>query len=342
MLEAVDLWKSYEGSSLLCGISFRVVAGETVCLLGPSGSGKSTLLRIIAGLEAPERGAVYWEGADLAAIPAHRRGFGLVFQDYALFPHLTVEQNVAFGLKMQSRSPGEIAERVARALAQVNLSGLGKRPVTDLSGGEQQRVALARALAPEPRLLMFDEPLGALDRSLRERLMVELRGILRAGHVPAVYVTHDQEEAFTLADRVLLLHEGQIVRSGTPADVWGDPGSAWAARFLGVGNVVDGVLRGDGRVVTAAGVFAVRCASPRIAGERLTLLIRPSGAMSLPRTQEPAPEGCVSGTVTDVVFHLERFKVSLSNGLFFYLADPPRLGEAITLQLPASALLCLP
>ena len=342
MLEVVDLWKSYEGSPLLCGISFRVAAGETVCLLGPSGSGKSTLLRMIAGLEAAERGAVYWGGADLASVPAHRRSFGLVFQDYALFPHLTVEQNVAFGLKMQSRPSVEIAERVAIVLAQVNLAGMGKRPVTDLSGGEQQRVALARALAPEPRLLMFDEPLGALDRSLRERLMVELRSILRASQVPAVYVTHDQEEAFTLADRVLLLHEGQIVRSGTPADVWGDPGSAWAARFLGAGNVVEGVVRGDGRVVTSAGVFEVGCASPRPAGGRVTLLLRPSGARLFQMAKGSAPEGCVSGAVTDVVFHLEQFKVSLSNGLFFYLADPPRLGEVICLQLPASALLCLP
>jgi len=342
MLEVIDLWKSYEGSPLLCGISFRVMPGETVCLLGPSGSGKSTLLRMIAGLEPPERGEVCWEGQDLAAIPVYRRGFGLVFQDYALFPHLTVEQNVAFGLKMLSRPSAEIADRVSKVLDQVNLTGIAGRAVTDLSGGEQQRVALARALAPEPRLLMFDEPLGALDRNLRERLMVELRSILRASRVPAVYVTHDQEEAFTLADRVLLLHEGQIVRSGTPAEVWGDPGSAWVARFLGVGNVIDGLLRSAGRVVTAAGVFAVPCASPPRDGEKVTLLIRPSGAQRLSFAGGSVPEGCVSGTVTDVVFHLEQFKVSLSNGLFFYLADPPKLGEAICLQPPASAVLCLP
>jgi len=253
-----------------------------------------------------------------------------------------VEQNVAFGLKIQSRPASEVADRVSKVLAQVNLSDMGGRTVTDLSGGEQQRVALARALAPEPRLLMFDEPLGALDRNLREHLMVELRSILRASRVPAVYVTHDQEEAFTLADRVLLLHEGQIIRSGAPPEVWGDPGSAWAARFLGVGNVVEGVMRGDGRVATSIGVFAVKCSSPHRVGEPVTLLLRPAGAWPLPLKGGAAPEGCVSGTVTDVVFHLERFKVSLSNGLFFYLADPPRVGEEIRLELPPSAIACLP
>lgn len=342
MLEVVDLWKFYEGNPLLCGLSFQVAQGETVCLLGPSGSGKSTLLRIIAGLETPERGQVCWDGGDLAGVLAHQRSFGLVFQDYALFPHLTVEQNVAFGLKMQSRPASEIADRVLKALAQVNLSAVGRRTVTDLSGGEQQRVALARALAPEPRLLMFDEPLGALDRNLREHLMVELRSILRASRVPAVYVTHDQEEAFTLADRVLLLHEGQIVRSGTPPEVWGDPGSAWVARFLGVGNVVQGVLREEGWVGTAAGIFAVKCATPHRVGESVTLLLRPAGARPVARGEGAVPEGCVSGTVTDVVFRLEGFKVSLSNGLFFYLADPPRLGEEICLELPPSAIACLP
>ncbi|MDP2995121.1 MAG: ABC transporter ATP-binding protein, partial [Anaerolineales bacterium] len=232
MLELIDIHKSYEGQPLLSGISFTVAAGETVCLLGPSGSGKSTLLRIIAGLETPEQGQVRWDGEDLVPVPVHRRSFGLVFQDYALFPHLNVAENVAFGLKMQNLAGAGTNLRVASILEMVNLTGFGDRRVTDLSGGEQQRVALARALAPNPRLLMFDEPLGALDRSLREQLMDELRRILHESGVPAIYVTHDQEEAFTLADRVLLLHDGGIVRSGTPEQVWSDPGSVWAAQFL--------------------------------------------------------------------------------------------------------------
>jgi spermidine/putrescine transport system ATP-binding protein len=184
MLELINIHKSYEGHPLLGGISFSLAAAETVCLLGPSGSGKSTLLRIIAGLEVPEQGQVRWAGADLASIPAYLRGFGLVFQDYALFPHLNVAENVAFGLRMQNLVGTERKLRVDNILKKMNLDRFRDRQVTDLSGGEQQRVALARALAPQPRLLMLDEPLGALDRSLREQLMEELRHILRASGVP--------------------------------------------------------------------------------------------------------------------------------------------------------------
>ena len=166
MLELIDIHKTYEGAPLLRGISFTVAARETVCLLGASGSGKSTLLRIIAGLEQAEQGRVCWEGRDLASVPAYRRGFGLVFQEYALFPHMNVFENVAFGLKMLELPAQEIAARATSVLTKVNLNGFQDRRVTDLSGGEQQRVALARALAPNPHLLLFDEPLGALDRSL--------------------------------------------------------------------------------------------------------------------------------------------------------------------------------
>ncbi len=335
MLELTDIHKSYEGQPLLCGISFTVAAGETVCLLGPSGSGKSTLLRIIAGLETSEQGRVCWDGEDLASVPSHRRGFGLVFQDYALFPHLTVAANVAFGLKMQYLGGVAIDRRVADMLEMVNLTGLGDRSVTDLSGGEQQRVALARALAPHPRLLMFDEPLGALDRSLREQLMDELRRILHESGVPAIYVTHDQEEAFTLADRVVLLHDGSIVRSGTPEQVWSDPGSVWAARFLDAGNVVEGVARADGSVETAVGIFAAECGHKHKAGEKVNLLVNRRGAWL-------AADGRVGGVVTDVVFRQEGFKVTLGNGLCFYLDTVPKVGERIRLEVPPSAVQCLP
>jgi ABC-type Fe3+/spermidine/putrescine transport system ATPase subunit len=310
-----------------------------VCLLGPSGSGKSTLLRIIAGLEAPEQGQVCWDGEDLAPIPAHRRNFGLVFQDYALFPHLTVLGNVAFGLKMQDLPRDEIDHRAADALVKVNLTGFENRRVTDLSGGEQQRVALARALAPRPRLLMFDEPLGALDRALRDHLMIELRGILHATQVPAIYVTHDQEEAFALADRVMLLHEGQIIRSGTPAEVWAEPGSAWATRFLGVGNVLVGEVRRmdtEGLVVkTEAGEFIVACGHIHQAGEKVNLLLRPSPVRLV-------ADGNLRGVVVDAVFQQDRFKVTFENGLYFFLPEAPKVGEQIGLQVPSSAIQCLP
>ncbi len=335
MLELIGIHKSYEGKPLLRGLSFSVAEGETVCLLGPSGSGKSTLLRIIAGLETPEEGQVCWDGQNLATLPTHRRGFGLVFQDYALFPHLDVAENVAFGLKMQDL-PGEaIKLRVADILERVNLAGFGERRVTDLSGGESQRVALARALAPNPRLLMFDEPLGALDRSLREQLLEELRRILHTNGVPAIYVTHDQEEAFALADRLLLLHEGVLVRVGTPAQVWSDPGSAWVADFLGLGNLLSGKMLSHGQVQTQVGVLKTACRHSHAVGEPVSLLIRPGAAST------GVGENLLTGRVADILFQNEFFRVTLENGLVFRLPTPYRVGEQVSLHVPAAAVECL-
>ncbi len=338
MLEVFNLHKSYEGAPLLRGISFTVTADETICLLGASGSGKSTLLRIIAGLESPEQGSVCWDGHDLAPVPAYRRGFGLVFQDYALFPHLNVIENVAFGLKMLDLPREEINLRVTEVLAKMNLSGFENRRVTDLSGGEQQRVALARALAPNPHLLMLDEPLGAMDRNLRERLMEELRQILHASHIPAIYVTHDQEEAFTVADRILLLHDGEFVRDGSPQAVWSNPGSAWAARFLDVGNVIEGVIKsfaGVFQVETNAGTFEMACGHAHKIGEKVDILVRPQGVRM-------DVEGNLHGVVSDAVFHQDRFKVALESGLFFYLPEAPGIGEEIRLKVSPEAVQCLP
>ena len=349
MLEIENIHKTYEGQPLLQGVSFAVGPGETVCLLGPSGSGKSTLLRIVAGLETPEQGQIRWAGEDLAAIPAHRRNFGLVFQDYALFPHLTVAENVAFGLKMQNLPAGEIKQRAAEMLARVDLEGFGPRRVTDLSGGEQQRVALARALAPGPRLLMFDEPLGALDRTLKEVLLGELRRILHASAIPAIYVTHDQEEASSLADRILLLHEGRIVQSGTPAQVWAEPASAWAARFLGAGNVIEGAVLEVGRsaqVETAVGVLRVACRHAHQVGQRVTLLVRAWGATRKTSRSAPglrkAAAGELAGVVADVVFQHDRYRIQLEGGLSFLLDESPKVGERIVLSIPESAIQCLP
>jgi spermidine/putrescine transport system ATP-binding protein len=337
MLEIINLYKSYEGAPLLHGISFTVAANETVCLLGASGSGKSTLLRIIAGLESPEQGSVYWKGRDLASVPAYLRGFGLVFQDYALFPHLNVVENVAFGLKMLDLPREEIDLRVTNVLQKVNLTGFENRRVTDLSGGEQQRVALARALAPNPSLLMLDEPLGAMDRNLREQLMEELRQILHASHIPAIYVTHDQEEAFTVADRILLLHDGEFVRDGSPQAVWSNPGSVWAARFLDVGNVIDGFIKSSAGVLqveTSAGAFKMACGHAHKVGEKVDVLVRPQGVSR-------NVEGNLHGVVSDAVFHQDRFKVTLESGLFFYLPEAPGVGEEIRLKVSPEAVQCL-
>jgi ABC-type Fe3+/spermidine/putrescine transport system ATPase subunit len=334
MLTVKDISKSYEGKPLLVNLSMTVDAGETVCLLGASGSGKSTLLRIIAGLETPETGSVLWDGADLVSIPPHERDFGLVFQDYALFPHLSVAENIAFGLRMRKLAQAEIRERVGEALEMVNLAGFEARRVTDLSGGEQQRVALARSLATRPRLLMLDEPLGALDRSLKEGLLNELRAILQQTGIPAIYVTHDQEEAFAIADRILLLHNGSLVREGTPLEVWRNPGSAWAARFMGIGNLVEGVAVGGSdsmsRVETKLGTFAVKCGHPHAPGEAVVLLLR----------QVPSAE---SGSelwtrVKDVFFDRGQFKVTLENGLVLVLDEAPVVGEEIAAAFQAECL----
>lgn len=323
MLEVHHIFKDYEGKPLLKDISFKVDTGETVCLLGASGSGKSTLLRIIAGLEEPDSGSISFDGQELTSIPPHRRDFGMVFQDYALFPHLNVYDNVAFGLKMRRLPAAQIEERVVKSLEMVGLAGFEKRQVTDLSGGEQQRVALARALATQPRLLMFDEPLGALDRTLREDLLNELRRILHRTKIPAIYVTHDQEEAFALADRVLILHDCQIVREGTPAEVWTNPESAFVATFLGLGTILDGTYIDRSKVRTRYGDLTIECDRPHQKGEEIHLLARPLPA------EEDRVSNLVEGVVRDVLFQQDRFKVTLEDGLYVYLQHAPEVGERI-------------
>lgn len=335
MLELRHIFKTYEGKPLLDDISFELDRGETICLLGASGSGKSTLLRIIAGLEDPNSGSILFNGMDLASTPPHLRDFGLVFQDYALFPHLNVYDNIAFGLRMRHLGQSEIAERVANSLELVNLSGFEKRQVTDLSGGEQQRVALARALAIRPRLLMFDEPLGALDRALREDLLNELRMILHNTDIPAIYVTHDQEEAFTLADRVLILHDAEIVREGTPADVWANPGSAYVAGFLGLGNVLAGevveeVQSGAWKIESEIGKLLVECNHKHTRGDKVKLLARPLLVKD--------ESNVISGVVTDMIFQQTRYKVTFDNGLYVYLDEAPKAGEKISVPVKVECL----
>jgi spermidine/putrescine transport system ATP-binding protein len=345
--------KAYEGQPLLRGFSLEVAAGETVCLLGPSGSGKSTLLRIIAGLELPDGGQVLWEGQDLAAVPPHRRGFGLMFQDFALFPHRNVAENVAFGLRMQGVARAEIVTRVNDALDRVNLLSFSQRRVVDLSGGEQQRVALARALAPNPRLLMLDEPLGALDRSLREQLSQELRRILHETRIPAIYVTHDQEEAFTIADRLVLLHEGQMVQAGTPDEVYNRPVSTWAAQFFGLGNLTEGRVASldPFRIETPLGMFRSSSGPTHHSMEqRVVVLLRPAANRladegKAASTASLTGENQLTGRVIDSVFRGEGFRVTLRCAddaeLYFHLSRSAAVGEVIRLELRPESVLCL-
>ncbi len=220
-------------TDVLKDVTLTVGDGESVAVLGPSGSGKSTLLRAIAGLVPVEAGSITWDGEDITTVPTHLRGFGLMFQGYALFPHLDVAGNVGFGLRMAGVAAGEVESRVDIALDWVGLMGFGDRAIVDLSGGEKQRVALARTLAPEPILVMLDEPLGALDRALRERLMTETREILLDRGDTALVVTHDREEAAALSDRLALMRDGTIVQSGTLEELLADPDDDWVKTFLG-------------------------------------------------------------------------------------------------------------
>ncbi|GCD34520.1 Fe(3+) ions import ATP-binding protein FbpC [Streptomyces chrestomyceticus JCM 4735] len=257
----------------LDGVGLSVAAQEIVCVLGPSGSGKSTLLRVVAGLQAADTGRVLLQGRDQSGVPTHRRGVGLMFQDHQLFPQRDVGGNVAFGLRMRGASRAEQERTVAELLDLVGLPGAQRRAVAALSGGEQQRVALARALAPRPRLLMLDEPLGQLDRGLRERLVVELRRVFGELGTTVLAVTHDQGEAFALADRVVVMQEGRIAQSGTPLEVWQRPATEFVARFLGFDNVVEATVRG-GSADTPWGKVPVPDGTP---DGPCRLLVRPAG-----------------------------------------------------------------
>jgi thiamine transport system ATP-binding protein len=237
VLRAEELRVRFEGAAALDGASLDVDDGEVVTILGPSGSGKTTLLRVVAGLQVPDDGRVLLDGVDLSGVSPHRRGVGLVFQDHALFPHRDVFGNIAFGLRMRGDSPEQVARRMTELLSLVGLTGFEHRSVGSLSGGEQQRVALARALAPEPRILLLDEPLGSLDRVLRDRLLEDLRELFDEVDVTAIYVTHDRTEAFTLGERVAVMRAGRVVQVASPDELWAQPVDADTARLLGIPNV---------------------------------------------------------------------------------------------------------
>jgi ABC-type Fe3+/spermidine/putrescine transport system ATPase subunit len=276
MLELRNVSQVFNAKFALNDVSFRVKTGEIVALLGPSGSGKSTLLNIVAGLEEPDRGKVFWDGRNVSQVPIHKRGFGLMFQDYALFPHRDVFHNVAFGLQMTHRSTASTSKRVREMLALVGLSPeFERRDVTSLSGGEQQRVALARALATQPRLLMLDEPLGALDRALRTRLLEDLSVILRKAGQTSLYVTHDQEEAFAIADRIVLLNEGRVMQIAVPEKLYQQPASVFVARFLGLQNLFPAMLHRSGRRIWLDTAIGKLPAPSKLSANEVVILLRP-------------------------------------------------------------------
>lgn len=272
----------YGDTAAVDDVSLDLASGQVLAVLGPSGCGKSTLLRAVAGLEPLSAGSISWDGMDLAGTPTHRRGFALMFQDGQLFAHLTVARNVAYALRIRRTPSAAVAARVRELLALVGLEGYGDRLPGTLSGGERQRVALARALAVDPRLILLDEPLSALDATLRERLAGDLRAILREAGTTALLVTHDHEEAFALADSLAVMRAGRVVQSGAIDEVWREPVDEETALFLGYARV----LRGDaaGRLLSAAGLAPVTAAA--VALRRSALVADPAGRV--PATVESA------------------------------------------------------
>jgi spermidine/putrescine transport system ATP-binding protein len=344
VLQVVNIHKHYEDQSLLRGVSFEVHAGEILCLLGSSGSGKSTLLRIIAGLESAERGSILWQGQPMDDLQVHQRNFSLMFQEYALFPHMNVFSNVAFGLRMREVSEELIRKRVIEALEMVDMSAFKNRRVTDLSGGEQQRVALARALAPEPRLLMLDEPLGALDRSLKEQLSGELRVLLHRLGIPAIYVTHDQQEAFTVSDRLAILHSGKIKQQGTAEEILAHPSSLWLADFMGFTNQLPGKIESvlPLNIKTAQGLFQSNMLIPDIRSGQKVILVLKSDHVKIGKQKETS--NTISGKVIDVTFRGDGYliKIAYGSGQIVKFSSPhhQKIGSSIQVFYSPESVLC--
>jgi putative spermidine/putrescine transport system ATP-binding protein len=288
-LDIVSLSKSFQGRTVLSDLSLSLSDGEFVSLLGPSGCGKTTTLNLVAGFFSPDAGAIQLDGRDITPLPTHERGVSMVFQNYALFPHMTIEQNIGFGLKMRGKTASAIARRVDEMLALVQLPGVAKRFPRQLSGGQQQRIGLARALAVHPGLLVLDEPMSNLDAKLRRQMQLELREILQRVGTTTLYVTHDQEEALAMSDRVVVMNEGRIEQIGSPTEVYYAPRTHFVAGFVGESNFLDGgvtaVADGRATIEVAPGhsvSVVVRNETPRV-GDPMTLLLRPEHIKIVPQ-----------------------------------------------------------
>ena len=303
-----DVVKRFGAVVAVDRLNLRIRRGEFFSMLGPSGCGKTTTLRMIGGFEAPTEGMVRLDGQDVTDLPAYRRNVNTVFQSYGLFPHLNVFDNVAFGLRRHHVAPKEVERRVTEALELVSLAGYGKRRRAQLSGGQQQRVALARALVNRPQVLLLDEPLGALDLKLRKQMQLELKRIQKEVGITFVFVTHDQEEAMTISDRIAVMNKGRIEQLGPPEDVYERPATEFVAEFLGASNLLDGVYRGtrDGwGLVDLNGGAKIRIPEgpERLAGDRLRVGVRPEKIQILPAGDVPAANlNVVAGTLRSAVF----------------------------------------
>jgi thiamine transport system ATP-binding protein len=300
----------YDDVTALDDVSITVADGEFFTLVGPSGCGKTTTLRAIAGLEDPDRGIVSIGGRDVTGSPPEDRDTGIVFQNYALFPHMTVRENVAYGLQFRESDGGADDERVTELLELVEVADLADRDPDQLSGGQQQRVALARALAPEPEVLLLDEPLSALDAQLRQRLRVQIRSIQRDVGITTVYVTHDQAEALAISDRVAVMHEGHVEQVATPETVYREPTTRFVAEFVGDNNVLDGVVSTDGTRATVAGTeVPLPRDAGRTAGESVTVTVRPEAITVADGRADSGETVTLTATVETVEFLGDAYRV---------------------------------
>ena len=348
-VQLVDLVKRYADVTAVAGINLSMPSGEFFSLLGPSGCGKTTTLRMIAGFERPDEGQILLDGVDMAQTPPHKRNVNTVFQNYALFPHLTVAENVGFGLRYQEVSKQEAKQKVADALELVRLSGFERRRPSQLSGGQQQRVALARALILNPAVLLLDEPLGALDAKLRKALQIELKALQEEIGITFVYVTHDQEEALTMSDRLAVMSNGRVEQLGTPSEVYEEPTTTYVADFLGVSNLMDAEaagIGGDGRAKLRIGEFDLAASQGDTdARGDVKVVIRPERVRL--ETAGTSGENRVPGMVERVVYvgSIMQVIVHLAPGqtLQAWVQNlgeelPYRQGEAVSVHLPADAL----
>jgi putative spermidine/putrescine transport system ATP-binding protein len=320
-LELRDLTKAFGGVVAVDRVSLAVPAGAFVSLLGPSGSGKTTTLNLIAGFLSADAGDILFDGGSVARVSPHRRNIGMVFQSYSLFPHMTVADNVAFPLRMRTTLTHDQARaRVAEMLALVRLSHLAARYPRQLSGGQQQRVAMARALVSYPRLLLMDEPLGALDKKLREQMQIEIKQIHRSVGTTVVYVTHDQSEALTMSDLVVVMHQSRIAQVGTPRSLYEEPVNLFVADFLGDSNLLPGkivaVADGHARVETGDGQI-IRAAAGKVdavVGGRTVVLVRPEDLSVMTDAAPSRDSTSISGTVTDVSYHGDCYRLDIASG----------------------------
>ena len=310
IIELKHLGKQYEdGFAAVDDFNLEVGRGEFVTFLGPSGCGKTTTLRMIAGFDMPTSGEILLNGEDITKIPANKRPINTVFQRYALFPHMNIFDNIAFGLKLKKLPQDEIRRKVKRVLEIVDLEGFERRKVSTLSGGQQQRIAIARALVNEPEILLLDEPLGALDLKMRKEMQLELKNMHDQLGITFIYVTHDQEEALTMSDKIVVMSDGRVQQIGTPEDIYNEPKNAFVADFIGDSNIFKGIMTGDKRVRFCGGEFV--CVDDVPEGTLVDVVVRPEDVILT------APEsGTVEGVVTSVIFKGIHYEISVESGKY--------------------------